>query len=162
MRDPVISIFHHKHGTSVAIVQEESSAAFWEKHDNHDRNNTDEYIEDVPLPPLFAAASAMLAALKAVIEAKLLPAMTSLPRTGRTAIGDLSAQVRAAIAKAEGQEPRPAMFTAQDHLQNNRDIWGRPYPDGFELCPVCGQPDNCGDCNHERCTDAQYFEMIGA
>ena len=63
MRDPVISLFHHAHGTSVAIVQEESSADFWEKHDNHDRNNTDEYIEDVPLPPLFAAAPDLLAAL---------------------------------------------------------------------------------------------------
>jgi len=67
MRDPVISIFHHKHGTSVAIVQEESSADFWEKHDNHDRNNTDEYIEDVPLPPLFAAAPDLLAALKDLV-----------------------------------------------------------------------------------------------
>lgn len=59
--------------------------------------------------------------------------------------------------------PRLApMAPAQEHLRHNRDIWGRPYPDGFELCRVCGQPDNCGDCNHERCTDAQYFEMIGA
>jgi hypothetical protein len=67
MRDPVISIFHHKHGTSVAIVQEESSADFWEKHDNHDRNNADEYIEDVPLPPLFAAATDLLAACRQLL-----------------------------------------------------------------------------------------------
>ena len=67
-RDPVISIFHHKHGTSVSIVQEESSADFWENIDNHDRNNADEYIEDVPLPPLFSAAPDMLAALKGLIE----------------------------------------------------------------------------------------------
>lgn len=35
------------------------------------------------------------------------------------------------------------------------DIYGRKWnlPD-VELCPECGQPDNCGDCTHEPLTDA--------
>lgn len=28
----------------------------------------------------------------------------------------------------------------------------------FETCPVCGQPDNCGDCNHEPVIDYDYDE----
>lgn len=28
-------------------------------------------------------------------------------------------------------------------------LWDLPPA---ELCPTCGQPDNCGDCNHEPMT----------
>ena len=28
-----------------------------------------------------------------------------------------------------------------------------------ELCPICGQPDNCGDCNHKKLTKEQAIEM---
>lgn len=37
------------------------------------------------------------------------------------------------------------------------DRYGRTWnlsPD--ELCPECGQPDNCGDCNHEPLSDEDY------
>lgn len=34
------------------------------------------------------------------------------------------------------------------------DKYGRAWDlPANELCFVCGQPDNCGDCNHERYTD---------
>jgi len=29
-------------------------------------------------------------------------------------------------------------------------IWNIPKE---EACPECGQPDNCGDCNHTKLTD---------
>jgi hypothetical protein len=100
MRDPVISLFHHANGTRVAIVQEESSADFWEKHDNHDRNNTDEYIEDVPLPPLFAAATDLLAALKGMV------AMVEAEYGGFDAVPEWQVATEA-INKAERKERNP-------------------------------------------------------
>jgi hypothetical protein len=30
-----------------------------------------------------------------------------------------------------------------------------------ELCPECGQPDNCGDCNHEPLTADDVRELKG-
>lgn len=27
------------------------------------------------------------------------------------------------------------------------------------LCPVCGQPDNCGDCNHRPLTEAEWARL---
>lgn len=30
-----------------------------------------------------------------------------------------------------------------------------------ELCSVCGQPDNCGDCNHEPLTDEEVERLGG-
>lgn len=41
-----------------------------------------------------------------------------------------------------------------------QDRYGRrwPYPEN-ELCPECGQPDNVGDCNHERLGD-EDVQMI--
>lgn len=37
-------------------------------------------------------------------------------------------------------------------------FWQRP---GDEPCPECGQPDNCGDCNHEPLTDAEVLDLGG-
>lgn len=37
-------------------------------------------------------------------------------------------------------------------------LWNLP---NYELCPVCGQPDNCGDCNHEPLTETQVIELGG-
>lgn len=28
-----------------------------------------------------------------------------------------------------------------------------------ERCPVCFQPDNCGDCNHEELSDSDYQSL---
>lgn len=30
------------------------------------------------------------------------------------------------------------------------DSFGRVWPEGYELCATCGQPDNCGDCTHVK------------
>lgn len=30
-----------------------------------------------------------------------------------------------------------------------------------ELCPECGQPDNCGDCNHQPLTDTEVRQLGG-
>lgn len=39
------------------------------------------------------------------------------------------------------------------------DWFGRSWPDlddhDDELCSTCGQPDNCGDCNHMPLTEAE-------
>ncbi|KKN32338.1 hypothetical protein LCGC14_0814870 [marine sediment metagenome] len=39
-------------------------------------------------------------------------------------------------------------------------IWDLP---AWELCQWCGQPDNCGDCNHEQLTttDVQELGCVG-
>jgi hypothetical protein len=29
-----------------------------------------------------------------------------------------------------------------------------------ELCPVCGQPDNCGDCNHKKLSAQNVIDLI--
>jgi hypothetical protein len=46
-------------------------------------------------------------------------------------------------------------------MKNNIDIYGRkwPYPEG-ELCPVCGQPDSCGDCNHTMLTNKEVQDIL--
>lgn len=107
-RDPVISIFHHKHGTSVSIVQEESSADFWENVDNHDRNNADEYIEDVPLPPLFAAAPALLAALNECRDCLVaIWDSNTLGPTGRQLLTAATAAIDKAVGKTNEKAPNP-------------------------------------------------------
>ena len=30
-----------------------------------------------------------------------------------------------------------------------------------ELCPTCGQPDSCGDCNHEQLTSSEVKILGG-
>jgi len=42
------------------------------------------------------------------------------------------------------------------------DIFGNTWylPKG-ELCSVCGQPDNTGDCNHEQLEDDEVLELGG-
>jgi hypothetical protein len=32
----------------------------------------------------------------------------------------------------------------------------------LEVCPVCGQPDNCGDCNHKPATDDEINRSFDA
>ncbi len=42
------------------------------------------------------------------------------------------------------------------------DRFGRKWdlPES-ELCPECGQPDNCGECNHEPYTDDEAATLRG-
>ena len=39
------------------------------------------------------------------------------------------------------------------------DRYGRTWPEGTEVCPSCGQPDNCGECNHHRLSADQAQEL---
>jgi len=42
------------------------------------------------------------------------------------------------------------------------DKYGRRWKlPTHELCPECGQPDNTGDCSHERLTDAEVVQLGG-
>jgi len=41
------------------------------------------------------------------------------------------------------------------------DKYGRGWPDHYELCPECRQPDNCGDCWHDPLTPEQVDELGG-
>lgn len=41
------------------------------------------------------------------------------------------------------------------------DIYGHEWPDGYEVCSECGQPDNCGDCNHQPLSDEDRAELLG-
>jgi hypothetical protein len=41
------------------------------------------------------------------------------------------------------------------------DNFGRLWPDRFQLCEICKQPDNCGDCNHEPLEAEQVVELGG-
>ena len=37
-------------------------------------------------------------------------------------------------------------------------IWDNPI---WDKCPICGQPDNCGDCNHKPLTETDVIELGG-
>jgi hypothetical protein len=40
------------------------------------------------------------------------------------------------------------------------DLCGRTWDIGdAELCVVCGQPDSCGDCNHEPLSDSDVAQL---
>lgn len=41
------------------------------------------------------------------------------------------------------------------------DRYGRVWPANYELCGECGQPDNCGDCNHAPLAPDQVRELGG-
>jgi hypothetical protein len=43
-----------------------------------------------------------------------------------------------------------------------KDKYGRKwdFPKN-ELCPVCRQPDSCGDCNHKKLTEKEVVELGG-
>jgi len=46
----------------------------------------------------------------------------------------------------------------RQQAQMNSEI---QWPEGTELCPVCKQPDNCGDCNHHPLTAEEVVELGG-
>ena len=42
------------------------------------------------------------------------------------------------------------------------DKFGRTWDlPAIELCSTCGQPDNCGDCNHQPLSDADVLKLRG-
>lgn len=40
------------------------------------------------------------------------------------------------------------------------DVFGNAWPTDYEVCSTCGQPDNCGDCNHKELT-TQEVRFLG-
>jgi len=46
-------------------------------------------------------------------------------------------------------------------MRTKKDRFGRKwtYPTN-ELCPKCGQPDTCGDCNHKRLTNKEVEQIL--
>lgn len=48
-------------------------------------------------------------------------------------------------------------------LVNPKDKYGNTWPNvrADDRCMECGQPDNCGDCPHERLTDPQVRTLGG-
>jgi len=42
------------------------------------------------------------------------------------------------------------------------DKYGRIWDNSiWDKCPICGQPDNCSDCNHKPLTEANVIELSG-
>ena len=41
-------------------------------------------------------------------------------------------------------------------------IYVQQYPEHVELCSVCGQPDNCGDCNHVPLEHEEVVRLGGS
>ena len=37
-------------------------------------------------------------------------------------------------------------------------VWSNPI---WDKCPVCGQPDNCGECNHKKLNLKDVIELGG-
>ena len=37
-------------------------------------------------------------------------------------------------------------------------VWDLPKE---ELCPICGQPDSCGDCSHDQLSQAEVKDLGG-
>jgi len=92
---PHLSIFHHSQGYSYQVLDgTESDRDYWTREDHHDSEDPDEYIESQPLPPLFASAPDMLAALNNLVDRGLI----------RDPDSDAMTEVLDAIAKATGQE----------------------------------------------------------
>lgn len=41
------------------------------------------------------------------------------------------------------------------------DLHGRWWPKDMKLCAHCGQPDNCGDCTHEKLAEKEVLLLGG-
>lgn len=40
------------------------------------------------------------------------------------------------------------------------DSFGRRWPESYELCDDCGQPDNCGECTHVPLSDGDVAVLL--
>jgi hypothetical protein len=63
-------------------------------------------------------------------------------------------------------QPRKGRKKAAEHeyaLVNTHDQYGRRWPNlpVTERCSKCGQPDNCGDCNHTALHPLEVIELGG-
>ena len=47
-------------------------------------------------------------------------------------------------------------------MKTYKDRYGRGWKlPKNELCPKCGQPDSCGDCNHKKLSKADVIKLGG-
>lgn len=55
--------------------------------------------------------------------------------------------------------PKVTTITKVTHV----DLFGNSWPDinPDETCPTCGQPDNVGECSHDRLSDADVRTLGG-
>ena len=74
-----ISMFHHRDGVSVAVIDEDATE-YWKREDGHDPSDEEEYLTEGDLPPVYAAAPELLAVCEA-IASDLSP--TPVWRTGQ-------------------------------------------------------------------------------
>lgn len=49
----------------------------------------------------------------------------------------------------------------EDSEITKKDNYGVDWPIDFICCPVCGQPDDCGDCNHKPYTKEEVKMIRG-
>jgi hypothetical protein len=64
-----ISLFHHRGGVSVAVLQTGQDATkYWIDKDGHEPADAEEYIESVDLPEPYASAPELLTAMKTAVE----------------------------------------------------------------------------------------------
>lgn len=101
VRLPYLSMFHHKHGVSAAVIDEDA-AAYWKRVDGHDPASEDEYLTEGDLSPVYVAAPAMLNALY-MAEAALDVAQAQVDSDyDRLRLQQWRSSIKEAIAKAEG------------------------------------------------------------
>lgn len=55
------------------------------------------------------------------------------------------------------RQPKEGFVMTYPHEPLYYQVW----PEGTELCDQCGQPDNCGDCNHEPLPAADVYKLGG-
>lgn len=41
-----------------------------------------------------------------------------------------------------------------------QDIAGHIWPADYIVCSICGQPDNCGDCDHTPLSDTEAEQIL--
>lgn len=63
-----------------------------------------------------------------------------------------------ALMGASPQEVQGTLYTARQVYDVYDREWDLPWE---ERCPECGQPDNCGDCTHEKLSAEDVLELGG-
>ena len=50
-----------------------------------------------------------------------------------------------------------------DTIRSTVDKYGRKWElPSYQLCPECGQPDSCGDCNHGKLKNKEVLYLGGS
>jgi hypothetical protein len=101
-----LSLFHHQHGVSAAVIRG-SAADHWRYSDDHDPDDASEWFDEIALEPVFASAPDLLASLRSIRDA-LAELDAGWRGMDATRVDELIAGrlhiAEAAIAKAEGRD----------------------------------------------------------